>query len=222
MTALHLYLLRHGEPVASDLFYGHADVPLSPRGEQQAAAAARALAGVPLAAIYCSDLQRAARGADMLAEHGEARPAPIALPALREMHLGVLEQLSFRDARARVPELAGRRYEDMLDYRMPGGGESVRDVAARVLPCVAGLIARHARTTGPQGQATPAIAIVAHNTVNRVLLACAAGLGPAGYTRFEQALGAVNRIDLHEDWSDVDPWTATRIGIANWTPPHGR
>lgn len=221
MTALHLYLLRHGEPVASDLFYGHADVPLSPRGEQQAAAAARALAGVPLAAIYSSDLQRAARGAAMIAEHGGDRPAPVVLPALREMHLGVLERLPFREARARVPELAGRRYEDMLDFRMPDGGESVRDVAARVLPCVTALIARHARATGPHGQATPAVAIVAHNTVNRVLLACAAGLGPAGYTRFEQALGAINRVDLRDDWSADDPWSATRVGLANWTPEHG-
>ena len=29
---------------------------------------------------------------------------------------------------------------------MPGGGESVQDVATRVLPCVTTLIARHART----------------------------------------------------------------------------
>lgn len=221
MTALHLYLVRHGEPVASDLFYGHADVPLSPRGEQQAAAAARALAAVPLTAIYSSDLQRAARGAAMIAAHGGDRPAPVVQPALREMHLGVLEQLSFREARLRVPELAGRRYEDMLDYRMPGGGESVRDVAERVLPCVAAVIARHARTTGPDGQATPAVAIVAHNTVNRVLLACAAGLGPAGYPRFEQTFGAINRVDLRDGWADVDLWSATRIGLANWAPEHG-
>lgn len=221
MNALHLYLLRHGEPVAADQFYGHADVPLSDRGRRQAEAAAHALAGVPLAAIYCSDLTRALVGAELLATHGEGRPTPVALRALREMHLGVLEQVSFSDARVRVPELAGRSYDDMLDYRMPGGGESVRDVADRVLPCIAELFARHARPRGEPGR-PPAVAVVAHNTVNRVVLACAAGLGPAGYVRFEQALGAINRIDLRTDWTAEDPWRATRIGLANWSPERAR
>lgn len=221
MNALHLYLVRHGEPVAADLFYGHADVPLSERGRGQAEAAARALAGVALAGIYCSDLSRAVVGAELIASHGEDRPTPVALRALREMHLGVLEQVSFGDARARVPELAGRSYDDMLDYRMPGGGESVRDVADRVLPCVTELLARHARPRGETGR-PPAIAIVAHNTVNRVILACAAGLGPGGYVRFEQALGAISRVDLRGDWSADDLWRATRIGLANWSPERAR
>lgn len=223
MTALHLYLLRHGEPVASNLFYGHADVLLSERGERQAAAAARALAHVPLAAIYASDLRRAALGARQLAEHGEGRPEPVLLPALREMHLGVLEELSFSDARARLPELAGRSYDDMLDYRMPGGGESVRDLAGRLLPCIDGLILRHARRSparSPAQSPTPAIAVVAHNTVNRVLLACAAGLGPAGYPRFEQSFGAISRIDIRDEWSAAEVWSAARVGMANWAP-HG-
>lgn len=220
MTALRIYLARHGEPDPSDIFYGHADVPLSPRGRDQAAALARALAGVPLAAIYSSDLERTIAGAALIAAEGPHRPAPVALPALREMHLGVLERLSFRDARARVPELARLGYDDLLDHRMPGGGESVRDLAARVLPCVAGLIARHACAPGAGRQSSPpAIAIVAHNTVNRVLLACAAGLGPAGYTRFEQALGSLSRIDVRHGWSLEDPWARTRIGLANGSPP---
>lgn len=217
MNALHLYLVRHGEPVATDLFYGHADVPLSERGRRQAEAAARALEPVSLSAIYCSDLSRALVGAELLAAHGEARPTPIAARALREMHLGVLEQVPFADGRARVPELAGRSYDDMLDFRMPGGGESVRDLADRVLPYVADLFARHARPPADTGR-PPSIAVVAHNTVNRVILACAAGLGPAGYVRFEQALGAISRIDLRADWTADDPWRATRIGLANWSP----
>lgn len=218
MTALRLYLVRHGEPDAEDLLYGHSDVPLSPRGERQAAAAARALGHLPLAAVLSSDLRRAARGAELIARGREL--APVLSPALREMHLGALERLTFSDARASLPELVGRRYEDMLDFRMPGGGESVRDVAERVLPCVHQAILRFARAPlrGRQSD-PPALALVAHNTVNRVLLACAAGLGPEGYTRFEQAFGAISRIDLRDDWSEGDPWAAARIGLANWSPP---
>lgn len=213
MTALTLYLLRHGEPDLHGGFYGHADVPLSARGRAQAEAQARALAGRELVALYSSDLARAVDGAALLARPGLV---PEALSALREMHLGVLERLTFVDAMARHPELAGRSYEDMLEFRMPEGGESVGDVAARVLPCVAEIVARHARAGSPKGQ-VPAVAIVAHNTVLRILLACAAGLGAAGYYRFEQALGTIDRVDIGDDWAS-DVWRAARIVVSNWQP----
>jgi broad specificity phosphatase PhoE len=216
MIALRLYLLRHGEPELLDGFYGHEDVALSPRGQAQAAAQARALVDLPLQAIYCSDLQRTCAGAALLAST-TGRPAPVAYPALREMHLGVLERVRFVDAKLHHPDLMARRYEDMLDFRMPGGGESVHDVATRVLPCVTDLIARHVRTS-PEGQ-PPSIALVAHNTVNRILLACATGLGPTGYVRFDQSLGAINRIDLLTPWSHDAPWATARLALANWVPP---
>jgi broad specificity phosphatase PhoE len=214
MTALTLYLLRHGEPDLHGGFYGHADVALTERGRAQARAQADALAERELVAIYCSDLARAVAGAELLARPGVV---PEALPALREMHLGVLERLAFVDAGARYPELATRSYDDMLEFRMPEGGESVRDVAVRAVPCVEGIVARHARPGSPRGQ-VPAVAIVAHNTVLRVLLACAAGLGPAGYVRFEQALGAIDRVDFGDAWAADDPWRAARIGLCNWVP----
>lgn len=222
MTGLRIHLLRHGEPALRDGFYGHEDVELSPRGQAQAAAQARALADRTLRAIYSSDLRRARDGAGLLAET-PGRPTPVALPALREMHLGVLERVSFREARERHPELAGRRYEDMLAFRMPGGGESVQDLADRVLPCVLALIAAHLpsapASSAPGEDAAVEIAVVAHNTVNRVLLACAAGLGPAGYVRFEQGFGALNHIDLRSPWNPAEPWATARIGLANWQPP---
>ena len=218
---LRIHLLRHGEPALRDGCYGHEDVELSPRGQAQAAAQALALANRTLRAIYSSDLRRARDGAGLLAETA-GRPTPFALPALREMHLGVLERVSFREARERHPELAGRRYEDMLEFRMPGGGESVQDLADRVLPCVLALIAAHLTfdpaSAAPAEDAAAEIAVVAHNTVNRVLLACAAGLGPAGYARFEQGFGAINRIDLGSPWNPADPWATAQIGLANWQP----
>lgn len=218
MTALTLYLLRHGEPELLGGFYGHADVALTARGREQAEAQAAALAGRPLAAIYSSDLARAVVGAELLA--GEPGPAPVVLPALREMHLGVLERLAFAEAGARYPELAGRSYDDMLEFRMPEGGESVQDVAARVLPCVDEIVRGHARAGSPKGQ-VPAVAIVAHNTVVRVLLACAAGLGPGGYFRFQPALGSISRIDVGDGWGQ-DLWSAARIVACNWVPGQTR
>ena len=218
MTGLRLYLVRHGEPVDSDMFIGHADVGLSARGLRQAEAVARALADVPLRAIYSSDLERATVGAARIAASRPEHPAPPALPALREMNLGVLERVAFRDGRAHAPELASIGYDDLFDHRFPGG-ESVRDLAERVVPCITTLVARHLRGPDePRRSPPPAIAIVAHNTVNRVVLACAAGLGPAGYPRFEQAHGALSRVDFPDTWSAADPWAGTRIGLVNWLP----
>ena len=216
MAALRLYLLRHGEPARRDIFYGQHDVPLSPRGFAQARAQAEALAAVPLAAIYSSDLQRAWEGALLVAAHGADRPRPLADPALREMHLGLLEEVEHARALADFPEHAGRRYEDMLDYRIPDAGESVRDVADRLLPFVRDVIARHARVDAPGPP--PGVALVAHNTVHRLLLAHAAGLGSAGYVRFEQALGAISRIDVDPPPPGGDPLARATIALANWRP----
>ena len=213
MICLQLYLLRHGEPALKDAFYGHEDVLLSQLGQAHAAAQASALADTPLRAIYSSDLRRASDGAALLAV-GTGRPAPLALPALREMHLGVLERVRFVDAQTRYPELIAHGYPSMLRFRMPGGGESVEDVADRALPCVEALIARHLGAPGT----SPAVAIVAHNTVNRILLARAAGLGPEAFIRFEQALGAISRIDFFAPCDAADPWAAARLGFSNWVP----
>ncbi len=177
MICLRLHLLRHGEPALLDSFYGHEDVQLSPRGRAQAAAQARALAGRPLQPIYSSALQRTGEGAALLAAE-PGRPRPVALPALREMHLGVLERVRFADARTQHPELVTRGYADMLEFRMPGGGESVQDVAARVVPCVLGLITRHAATApGAQGP-PPAGAPGAAHTGHRRAPGPAPGLRP--------------------------------------------
>lgn len=213
MTCLQLYLLRHGQPELTDAFYGHEDVLLSELGRAHAAAQARALAGRPLRAIYSSDLRRASDGAALLAAE-DGRPAPVALPGLREMHLGVLERVRFVDAQTQHPELIAHGYPSMLRFRMPGGGESVEDVADRAVPCVEALIARHLTDPG----SPPAVAIVAHNTVNRVLLARAAGLGPDAFIRFEQSLGAISRIDFFAPCDPANPWAAARLGLCNWVP----
>jgi broad specificity phosphatase PhoE len=62
-----LLLVRHGQSVwnAEGRWQGHADPPLSPLGEEQAAAAAARLDGVT--AVYTSDLLRARRTAEIFA-----------------------------------------------------------------------------------------------------------------------------------------------------------
>lgn len=189
---VRLYLLRHGEPARRDLFYGHFDVALSETGHAQSHAQATRLAERDLVAVASSDLTRAHLGAQRVAsKHGIEVEV---FEALREMHLGILENVPYADAMKRHPELAGRSYLDMLDYAFPGGGESVLDVASRAVPCVEAWVGAVARKHPDVPR--PGVAVVAHNTVTRILLGVAAGLGPAGYGRFSQRYGAISRVDL--------------------------
>ena len=157
MPATTLWLARHGAiERAGELFYGHHDLALSGLGVSQACAVAERLSPLPLTAVYASDLQRARVFAEIVAApHGLAVTT---LPALREMALGVLEGVTFADAQARYPELAARPIEEMTDFRFPGGGESMRDVAARALAAFDALFEKH------RGEA---FFVCAHNSVNR-------------------------------------------------------
>lgn len=204
--AVRLYVLRHGEPVRRDLFYGHFDIALSQLGRTQAQAQGEALASSAIAAVYSSDLRRAVFGAEAVARHHGL--AVVHTPLLREMHLGALEDVPYAEGLARHPELAGRSYNDMLDFAMPDGGESVRDVAQRVIPFVESIAVRHAN-----GE-RPGVVVYAHNTVTRVVLGQAAGLGAAGYVAFAQRYGAINRVDLPVvDGAVV--WPRAAIAYAN-------
>lgn len=130
-ASVRLFLVRHGETDwnAAGRLQGHADRPLSERGREQAARAAERFAGIPFAAAVSSDLARARETASILGSSLglEARPDP----RLREIHFGKWEGLTLAEVRARS---AGGRFVfdlDPLDARAPGG-ESARDVAARV------------------------------------------------------------------------------------------
>jgi broad specificity phosphatase PhoE len=118
------------------------DVPLSPRGEEQAAAVGRWLAGLPdgePALVWSSPYVRARQTAELaLAAAGLDRPIRID-ERLRDRELGVLDLLTGRGVAARYPEEAERRrWLGKLYYRPPGG-ESWSDVALRLRSFLADL-----------------------------------------------------------------------------------
>jgi broad specificity phosphatase PhoE len=192
-----LYLVRHGAVDSGQTFYGHLDVPLSEAGHQQAKELADRLASLEIAAVFSSDLQRAMDCARPIAfRHGlEAVPDP----AFREMNLGVLEGLPYIEAREKFPELATKRYKDMWSYRFPGG-ENLEDIAARARPRLNSLLERFAQKT---------VVLVAHNSVNRVLIGDALGLTLDNVFDFAQDFGCINWIDFGK---------RPRVGLINWTP----
>src|SRR5215218_5892569 len=64
-----LYLVRHGHTAVNALFevHGLLDDPLDDEGRAEAAALGTVFAGVPLAAVYASPLQRAVETAEPIA-----------------------------------------------------------------------------------------------------------------------------------------------------------
>lgn len=203
MSAADLFVLRHGEPEDRTIFYGQLDVGLSDRGHQHVRDQVGFFANRSISEIVSSDLHRCRFGADAI---GDALGLPVrTTETLREMHLGVLEGVPIAEAMKSHPGLAGRSYADMLDYAFEGGGETVREVQARAKPEVERVI----RSTAEGG----AIILYVHNTIARLVLSWAAGLGPQGYVRFEQRYGAINRVKVFP--RDNDPWARSAIVWSN-------
>ncbi|MFN2227842.1 MAG: histidine phosphatase family protein [Anaerolineae bacterium] len=104
---MKLLLIRHGESVANaeGRLQGQFDSPLSDEGRAQARALARRLGREEwqVAAVYASDLSRAAETAAIL---GRELGLPVTLdPRLREYDAGVLNGLTWPEIEARHPEL---------------------------------------------------------------------------------------------------------------------
>jgi len=196
-----LFLVRHGAVEGRKAFYGQLDVPLSDEGRAQIEVAAGALAGLDLAAVHCSDLDRAHESARIIAACHSLVPVPDA--AFREMHLGLLEGVPFAEVRQRHPDLAGKRYPDMWSYRFPDGGENLQDIAARTRPALARMIEAHRE--GEQD-----LVLVAHNSVNRIVLGDALGLPLDWVFDFSQDFGCINQIDYRPQ--------RTRVVRLNWSP----
>lgn len=137
-----LILMRHTRPdVADGICYGATD--LAP-GPGFAAEAAAALAALPRPArIVTSPLTRCARLADLAARRFGL--TPVVEPRLREMDFGAWEGRAWSDLpRTELDAWAA----DFFDAR-PHGGETVRELQARVLAALADLGAAAAAGAGP-------------------------------------------------------------------------
>lgn len=185
MTATTVYLVRHGSVLGAETrrFIGHLDVPLSPLGEAQIAALADRLRGIRLDAVYCSDLRRARRSAEILAVPHRLTPA--ADPALREFAMGDWDGLRAEDIRALDAIAFEAWMADVGRFRFPGG-ESLQDLEARVFPAFDAIVDRHAGGT---------VAVVAHGGSNRAILCRALGLGPERLLALGQDYAALSVLE---------------------------
>lgn len=167
-------------------FIGHLDVPLSARGESEAAALARRLSSVKLTAAYSSDLSRTRRTAEIVA--APHRLEAVALPELREFAMGRWEGLTAEEIRALEPAAFEAWMADVGRFQFPGG-ESLGDVAARAWPAFEAIEARHAGCS---------VLVVAHGGPNRILLCRALGVSLERILSLGQDYAALSVIERHQ------------------------
>ena len=123
---------------AQSRFQGQTDIDLDELGVRQAQAAAEQLALLDPVSIVSSDLTRAARTAQFLADR---MGLPVEFdPALRETFAGEWEGLTRQELDERYGDEWPRWTAD--SYMRPGGGETRIEVADRVAASVERVMAR--------------------------------------------------------------------------------
>jgi alpha-ribazole phosphatase len=176
-------------------------------------------------AVYCSDLKRAIKSAEIIAE--PYRLNPVKIPDLRERNFGIWEGMSFDEIREKYPSEFESWANNPLKYS-PTGGESTIEVRDRVIKALDKILNNHnsqnteytppthpspSRGEGKGGGGSPGpgvcalksehITIVAHGGVNRIILCHLLGIPLENIFRIEQDCAALNVIEFWDKYPVV-------------------
>jgi broad specificity phosphatase PhoE len=114
-----LLFIRHAETDLAGTFCGHSDPPVNTRGHEQIRALMQYLADESFDAVYSSDLTRAIATASALSERFGATLTTT--PALREIHFGQWEELTWNEIEHRDAAYANQWAEAFPKLPAPGG-----------------------------------------------------------------------------------------------------
>jgi len=195
--------VRHGETDWNRMerFQGQIDIPLNARGEQQATLAAEFLKDVRLTHAFSSPLARPYATAEkILAFHPEVELRSI--PDLQEICHGAWEGKLRDEVEALFPGQLQQWQNEPHTVQMPEG-ENLAQVWERALTAWAQIV----RTVGPDGTGL----VVAHDAINKAIVAGSLGLGPVDFWRFKQGNGAVTVIDYPDGPEGAPQLSAVNI-----------
>ncbi len=161
MTVKRLVFIRPGETDWNKLgrWQGWVSTPLNELGERQARALANFIRNIGMSALYTSDLRRALKTAECLAERLSFEP--ISDERLRERNIGLWQGLTRAEIEAWYPDDYAAMLADVDGYRVDCG-ESRDDVRARVRAALDDILKRESGET---------VGILSHTTAIKVLLA---------------------------------------------------
>lgn len=180
-----IILVRHGHVdwIAPERFRGRAELALSELGRRQVQAVARYIAKTwKPEAVYTSPLSRCRDTAAVIA--APFHLSPRAVEGFCDIDYGEWQGLTREEAQARWP------VETELWFRAPHlaaipGGETLADVLSRVTAALGGVLRAH-----PSG----IVALVGHDSVNRVLLAFALELTLSRFWHLRQEPCCINEL----------------------------
>ena len=173
-----LLLLRHGQIKANreGLWHGSTDSPLTWRGRRQAGRTARHISRLhpAVSAIYSSPLGRCIETATKVSER--LNVDPVVDEDLREYAIGEWEGLPFR-ALAEDYDFVNKSTQD-TEFAPPGG-ESLAQVAARIVPALQEIYCRH--------ETENRVLVVCHGAATAVALGSLIDGGPKHWTKYQFA-----------------------------------
>lgn len=184
---MNLYLLRHGQTLASreNRFSGRIDPPLTEMGVEMAEAFGNAYASVDWNAVYVSPMLRAQQTAEPLIRRTGLTPS--VEEGLSEIAYGEWEGLKQDEVRERFPEAFAYWAQDVASRGTPGG-ETAFAVAARSMAVVERL-----RTQHLEGN----VLIVSHKATLRVIICALLGLDVRLFRdRVAQPVAAVSLFEI--------------------------
>ena len=186
MTRRRIFLMRHGDVAYFD--EGRPlrpeDVPLTPKGKEQARAAREALAGIHFDRVITSGLPRTVETARIVAPGAD----PESWPELREIESGRLDDIPEDE----LEQAFSSVFKDVVpEDRRFLAGETVGSLLDRVIPAVERLF---------EDRDWDIVLAVLHGAVNRAILSYALTGGRMYLGNIEQSPGCINVLDVGDDW----------------------
>lgn len=191
-----LVLVRHGETewTLSGRHTSYTDIPLTPKGEEQARALGPLLASRSVAGVISSPMQRARQTAKLAGLENV-----VVDPGLCEWDYGGYEGVTTRDIQRDRPD-----WDIWTDGVAPGPeghpGETPAEVGRRADRVLDRVEAAFANSEGGD------VVLVAHGHFLRVLTARRLGLPPAGGALFGLATGTVGRLGMEHGRHVLTSW----------------
>ncbi len=168
-----------------------------------------------ISAVYCSDLSRAVKSAELIAEPHKLKP--IIMPELRERNFGIWEGMAFNEIREKYPQEFEAWADNPLQHS-PMGGESTIEVRDRAIGALNRIlnevqdsskqfkIVQNSSTLNNIEQLSTIlnnVVVVSHGGINRIVLCHFLEIPLENIFRIEQDYGALNILEFYDNYPVV-------------------
>lgn len=182
-------LVRHGQTMwnVEMKYQGHCDVALTEQGLKQAELAAVSLAGEKISAVYASDLSRAFKTAECIANKHQLQVERI--PAFKEINFGKWEGLTYAAIHHQWSDLMAKLFSHPDEIQIPDG-ETFREVKERASAALVKIVEKHPGQT---------IVIVSHGGTIRTILCAVLNIHLNHLWKIKQDNTAINVLEYYDD-----------------------